>query len=266
MLVIGEKINTSRESIKKAVETKDSEFIRKVAREQKEGGAHYIDINCGTFIDNEPELMEWLVEEVQKEVDLPLCIDSPNPEAVRAGFEAHKNGKPMLNSISGEKERYDALAPLVKGYDCKVVLLTMDDTGIPTDAEKRFQVAKDVIADLKDGGVKEEDIYVDPLVQPISTDTTNGLSVLETIKKIHKEFDNVNTTCGLSNVSYGLPQRKLLNQTFMIMCMTEGLNGVILDPTDKKMMGLVTVSNSLLNKDPFCGQYLKAYRDGLLEI
>ncbi|UMZ73615.1 methyltetrahydrofolate cobalamin methyltransferase [Natranaerofaba carboxydovora] len=264
MLIVGEKINTSRKSIKEAVENKDDEFIKKVTKDQKEAGAHYIDVNCGTFINNEPELMQWLVETVQEEVDLPLCIDSPNPEAVKAGLEAHKNGQPMLNSISGEKERYDGLTPLVKEYNCKVVVLCMDDDGIPQGAAKRFEVAQKVINDLKAEGVKEDDIYVDPLIQPISTDTNNGMSVFETIERVHSEFNDVHTICGLSNVSYGLPKRKILNQTFMILCMKSGLDSVILDPTDKEMMARIVSTRALMGNDNFCSSYLKSYRKGIL--
>jgi cobalamin-dependent methionine synthase I len=120
MLVVGEKINTSRKAVKEAVANKDAAFIRSLARSQAEGGANYIDINCGTFIDREIELMTWLVEEVQNELDLPLCIDSPDPKAVEAGLKAHKNGQPMINSISGEKDRYQAILPLVKEYNAKL--------------------------------------------------------------------------------------------------------------------------------------------------
>ncbi|UMZ74783.1 methyltetrahydrofolate cobalamin methyltransferase [Natranaerofaba carboxydovora] len=266
MLIVGEKINTSRKSVKEAVEKRDAEFIKNLAKEQAESGADYIDVNCGTFINDEPEIMEWMVKEIQTAVDNPLCIDSPSPNAIEAGLKHHKNGQAMVNSISGEKERYDAIKPLVTKYGCKIISLCMDDDGIPKDAKKRFDCAKAVIDGLKEEGVKEDDIYIDPLIQPISTDTKNGPSVLETITSIHEYYDEVHTMCGLSNVSYGLPNRKILNQTFMIMCMTVGLDGVILDPTDKKMMAQFTSAKSLLDKDKFCKDYLKAHRKGILEV
>ncbi len=265
MLVVGEKINTSRKAVKEAVANKDASFIRNLARQQAEGGAHYIDINCGTFIDTERELMTWLVEEVQKELDLPLCIDSPDPKAVAAGLKAHKNGQPMINSISGEKERYNAILPLVKEYGAKIVVLCMDDeVGIPHDADTRFKIARWVIDGLLEIGTKDDDIYVDPLIQPISTDTKNGLSALETIKMVKEAYPGTHAVCGLSNVSFGLPERKLLNQTFMVMLMAAGLDGVILDPNDKRMMALISAGEALLDRDPYCGQYLKAYRKGIL--
>jgi cobalamin-dependent methionine synthase I len=265
MLVVGEKINTSRKTVKEAVTALDAAFIRRLARQQAEGGAHYIDINCGTFIDREQELMTWLVEEVHKELDLPLCIDSPDPKAVLAGLKAHKKGQPMINSISGEKERYQAILPLVREYGAKIVVLTMDDeVGIPHDAPTRFSIARRVIDGLLAIGTREDDIYVDPLIQPISTDTANALSALDTIRMVKEAYPGTHAICGLSNVSFGLPERQLLNQTFMIMCMTAGLDGVILDPNDRRMMALIAAGEALLNKDSYCGRYLKAYRKGLL--
>jgi 5-methyltetrahydrofolate corrinoid/iron sulfur protein methyltransferase len=265
MLIIGEKINTSRKSVKEAVENRDSAFIKDLARRQAEAGAHYIDINCGSFIDDEEEIMTWLVRQVQEELELPLCIDSPNPLAIEAGLKMHKHGQPMINSLSGEKARYDAIQPLVAQYGCKIVILCMDDnSGIPHDAKTRFDIASDVIIRLKECGTKEEDIYVDPLIQPISTATENALCAMDTIRMIKDAYSNAHLVCGLSNISYGLPERKLLNQTFMIMCMVAGLDGVIVDPNDKRMMSLITSAETLLNKDPYCGQYLKAFRQGML--
>ncbi len=266
MLVVGEKINTSRKAVKEAVKNRDAAFIRDLARSQAEGGATYIDVNCGTFINDEPEIITWLCAEIQDEVNLPLCIDSPNPAAIEAGLKAHRNGQAMVNSISGEKQRYEAILPLVKQYGCKIVILCMDDeSGIPHDAATRYRIAARVIDGLKEVGVKEDDIYVDPLIQPISTATENALSALETISLVKEAYPGTHGICGLSNISFGLPARKLLNQTFMVMCMTMGLDGVILDPSDKRMMALVTATETLLNKDPYCGRYLKAYRKGLLE-
>lgn len=267
MLVVGEKINTSRKAVKEAVKNRDAAFIRELARQQAEGGANYIDINCGTFIDNEPELITWMVEEVQDELSLPLCIDSPNPLAIAAGLKAHRNGQAMVNSISGEKERYEAILPLVKEYGCKIVVLCMDDeSGIPNDAKTRFTIASKIIEGLKGVGTKEDDIYVDPLIQPISTATVNALSALDTITMLKEAYPGTHSICGLSNISFGLPERKILNQTFMMLCMAAGLDGVILDPKDKRMMAFITAAEALLDKDPYCGRYIKAYRQGLLAL
>ena len=266
IIVVGEKINTSRKKVKEAAKNRDASFIRNLARSQAEGGATFIDVNCGTFVDEEVEVMKWLVEEIQQEVDLPLCIDSPNPLAIKAGLEGHRNGQAMVNSITAEKSRYDSILPLVKEYGCKIVVLCMDDeSGIPEDAQTRFDIAAKVIDGLEKAGTKQDDIYVDPLIQPISTATNNGLSAIETIRMVRAKYPEAHSICGLSNVSFGLPSRKLLNRAFMIACMTMGLDGVILDPNDKEMMALVKATEALLDSDPFCGRYLKAYREGLLD-
>ena len=267
MLVVGEKINTSRKEVKAAVENKDAGFIRNLARRQVEAGAAYIDVNCGTFIHDEPELLSWMVTEVQQELSgAPLCIDSPNPLAVEAALKAHR-GRAMLNSISGEKERYNALLPLVERYGCKLVVLCMDDeSGIPPDAETRYNIASRIIDELVVRGTMVEDIYVDPLIQPISVDTKNGLSAAETIRMVRDRYPGVHAICGLSNISFGLPERKLLNQAYMVICAAYGLDAVIMDPEDKKMMALVHAAEALLNRDPYCGGYLKAYRKGSLKI
>jgi len=252
--------------VQEAVARRDAGFIRDLARRQFEAGAHYIDVNCGTFISEEPELLSWLVREVQDELNnAPLCIDSPNPKAVEAALKVHQ-GTPLLNSITGEKERYEALEPLVVKYGCKIVVLCMDDeSGIPRDAATRYQIATRLIESLTAKGVKQEDIYVDPLIQPISVDTKNGLAAAETIRMVREKYPAVHAICGLSNISFGLPERKLLNQAYMVVCTTYGLDAVILDPEDKMMMRLVYAVDALLNRDPYCGKYLRAYRSGLLK-
>lgn len=265
-LLIGEKINTSRKEVQEAVSNMDAVSIRKLAREQAEAGAHYIDVNCGTFLEREAELMTWMVNEIQEEVDKPLCIDSPNPKALRAGLSASKNGQPMINSISGEKERYEQILPLVLEYNAKIVALCMDNKGIPQDAERRVEIASKLIRDMEAAGVERDNIYVDPLIQPISTSTENALSAIRCMEMVLEKYPGVHITCGLSNISFGLPKRQLINQTFMVMCMLAGLDSIILDPSDKRMMALVKTSEMLLNKDPYSISYLKAYRQKLLDL
>lgn len=265
MLIVGELINTSRKAIKEAVENKDAEYIKKIAVEQAEAGATYIDVNCGTMVNNEPEVMAWLVNNVQEAVQLPLCIDSPNPEALEAGLALCKSGQPMINSISDEKERFEKVLPLVLKYKAKVVALCMDDTGMPNTADDRMRVVRSLYAKLTEAGVPDEDIYFDPLVKPVSSVETAGTEVLETIKQIKAEYPKVHFTCGLSNVSYGLPNRAILNRLFVVQTMTLGMDGYILNPTDKAMMGTIFASLALLGQDSYCMNYLTAHRNGLFE-
>lgn len=265
MLIIGELINTSRKAVKPAVEQRDVAFIQELAKRQVESGAHYVDVNCGTLVHDEVETMEWLVHTIQEVVSAPLCIDTPRTEAMGAGLAAVKSGQPMVNSITAEKERYAKVLPLVLKYKAKVVALCMDDKGVPESAEQRIAIVRTLISDLTAAGVPEDDIFLDPLVTPISTGDGCGNDVLDTVRFIRKEYPCVHAVCGLSNVSYGLPNRKILNQAFMIQTMGVGMDAYILDPLDKAMMGFVYASQALLGQDSFCMQYLTAHRKGLYE-
>ncbi len=263
MFIVGEKINTSRKSIREAVERKDTDFIIGVARDQIEAGADYIDVNAGTFVNQEVELLCWLVETVQSAIDVPLCLDSPDPRALAEAMKLHK-GEPMINSISMEEERLEPLLPIVTSQPCRVIALCMAQTSMPTTVEERVQVASDLIKKLTDGGVPMEKIHVDPLIQPISVDTNMGLAALGAIKKIMGDFPGVNTICGLSNISFGLPERHLINRNFLALAMSYGLNGAIMDPNDTKLMSTLVTVNMLLGKDDFCESYIDAYHKGIL--
>jgi cobalamin-dependent methionine synthase I len=261
MLVVGEKINTSRRNIAAAVEAQDVDFISEAARNQAEAGAHYIDVNAGTFLEKEAGYLCWLVEVVQNAVDLPLCLDSPNPQALAEAIKHHK-GEPMINSISLEKERYEALLPVVTNHPCRVVALCMAETSMPNTVEERVSVAAELIDKLTKKGVPLEKIYLDPLVQPVSVDTGMGMAVLGAIDKIMTDFSGVNTICGLSNISFGLPMRKVINRNFLALCMASGLSAAILDPTDKELMATLLSVEMLFGRDEYCENFINAYQDG----
>ena len=265
MLVVGELINSSRKAIKEAIEAENIGQIQAIAKDQHENGADYIDINAGTFVGKEEGYMKWLVESVQAVVDAPCCIDSPDPKVIEAVLPLHK-GVPMINSISLEKERYEALLPVVSGTDCKVIALCMSDSGMPESKDDRVSIASDLINKLVKNNVPLENIYVDPLVQPISTNDSYGMEFMNAIEAIMTEFPGVHTICGLSNISYGLPERKLLNQTFMVMAICKGLDGAIINPLDRRMMANVRAAETLAGRDEFCSNYLMAYRDGKLAL
>jgi len=266
MLIIGEKINSSRKDIKNMVEGKNKEFIQELAQKQVEGGAQMLDLNIGTIRKSEPEDMKWLVKTVQEAVDIPLCIDSPNHEAIKAGLEVYDwdKGKALINSVTAEREKLELIFPLVKKYKCSVVALIMDERGIPQDSKERFKIAEGLIRKLTNEGISIEDIYIDPLTLPVSANIQNSNIVLETLKRIKDSHPKVKTIIGLSNISYGLPERRLINQDFVVLAMACGLDAVILDSTDQKIMALIKATNLLLGKDEFCGQYLKAFREGKL--
>ncbi len=265
MLIVGELINASRKAIKAAIEAQDAETIQKIAKDQKEAGADFIDVNAGVFVGQEPEYLKWLVTTVQSAVDGPCCIDSPDPKAIETALAVHK-GTAMINSISLEKDRYDALMPIVAGTDLKVVALCMSDDGMPETTDDRMAIADKLVNGLLQNNVPVENIYVDPLVQPVSTNNDFGVEFMSAVEKIISTFKGIHTVCGLSNISFGLPNRPFMNQTFMSMAIAKGLDGAIINPLDKKMMGNIVAANALAGKDDFCMEYLKAYRAKKLEF
>jgi len=265
VIIVGELINASRKSIGAGIEAKDSAAIQAVAKDQREAGADFIDVNAGIFVGQEAEYLKWLITTVQATVDTPCCIDSPDSKAIEAALGVHK-GLAMINSISLEKERYDALLQIVAGTDLKVVALCMSDKGMPKTVDDRLAIADELINGLVKNNVSIDNIYVDPLVQPISTNDIFGIQFLSAIEEIMTRFEGVHTICGLSNISYGLPERKFLNQVFAVMAIAKGLDSLIINPLDKRMMDHIVADESLAGKDSFCENYLKAYRDRRLEI
>jgi 5-methyltetrahydrofolate--homocysteine methyltransferase len=264
MFIIGELINASRKTIRVAIEAKDAAAIQKVARDQAEAGADYIDVNAGVFVGKEPECLKWLVETVQAVTDKPCAIDSPDPAAVEAALAVHR-GIPMINSISLEKERYEKLMPIIAGTDLKVIALCMSDAGMPKTVEDRMKIADELVGGLTENHIPVENIYVDPLVQPLSVNETFGIEFVSAIERIVTTFPGIHTACGLSNISYGLPARKFMNQTFMTMAIAKGLDGAIINPLDAKMMASIIAAEALAGRDSFCENYLKAFRAGVFE-
>jgi len=262
MIIVGELINASRKVVAAAIEKQDQEAITKIARDQAEAGANYIDVNAGVFVGNEPEYLEWLVKTVQTAVDSPCCIDSPDPKAIEKALAA-LNGTAMFNSISLEKERFESLMPIIAGTDLKVVALCMSDEGMPETTADRMKIADKLVNGLIQNKIPLENIYVDPLVQPVSTNNDFGVEFINAIEQIVKTFEGIHTVCGLSNISFGLPDRKFLNQTFMSMAIAKGLDGAIVNPLDKKMMANIIAAEALAGRDDYCMEYLKAYRADL---
>lgn len=265
MLVVGELINASRKPIAAAIEAQDAEAIQKVARDQYDAGADYIDVNAGIFVGQEAEYLEWLVKIVQEVVPAPCCIDSPDPKAIERALAVHQ-GTAMINSISLEKERFDAMLPMLAGTELKVVALCMSDEGMPETCADRVQIADRLINSLVQKGIPIGNIYVDPLVQPVSTKSTFGVEFLNAIEEIMTKFPGVHTICGLSNISYGLPVRKLLNQNFAVMAIAKGLDSLIINPLDRQMMANLIAAETLAGRDDYCMNYLKAYREKRFEL
>ncbi len=267
MEIIGEKINTSRKSVEKAVRERDAAFIQDLARRQAERGATYLDVNSGLALQPEEEAADfaWLVPLIQGAVDLPLCIDSARVQAIETALRLHQ-GRAMINSISGDPSQMEAILPLARQYRCKVIALTSSkEKGIPTTSAERLEIAEEIAQEAERYGIPLEDIYFDPLVLTLSTDQKNALVFLETLREIKRALPGAKTVSGLSNISFGLPKRKLINKVFLVLAVGSGMDAAILDPTDKEMLAMLRATETLLGKDPYCVQYLKAFRAGRLE-
>jgi len=272
VLIVGERINTSRKVkgeslIENAVVNRNADFIKDLAKKQFEAGATYIDINAGTLTSGEPEALTWLVKVVMEAVDAPIAFDTPNPAALEMALKVYdkSKGQPMINSITAESERYKNVLPWVLEYKAKVIALAMDDSGIQQDPGKRHSVARKLIDDLTAAGVPLNDIYVDPLTFPIGTGSDVALSMLDIIEKVKAEYPGVNIIAGLSNVSHGMPVRKILNQAMTILCMGKGLDAGIIDPNDRYLMALIYATEALLGKDDFCMEYITKSREGAFD-
>jgi cobalamin-dependent methionine synthase I len=264
MKIIGEKINGTRKGVARAIAERDADFIKDLAQKQAEAGSTWLDVNAGTHPDKEPDDLIWLIENIQAVVDTPLALDSANPKALQIAIQT-VNKTPMINSISGEPERLANILPIVAEHGCEVIALCMDDKGIPQTSEQRLNVIRKVFEATRQAGVPDEKVYVDPLVMTIATNTQAGGIILGTMRAIKAEFPMAHISTGLSNVSYGLPVRALINRTFMVLALAAGMDTAIIDPNDKEIKAALIAAELLLGNDQHCLKYTRAYRAGLLE-
>ena len=267
MLIIGEKINTAIKSVRNAVMERDADFLQELAKTQKESGAHYLDINVSTERGRQFDIesMEWAVEKVQEVVDIPLSIDSPDPQVLEAGLRKCQK-KSVVNSVTAERERLEAILPLAREFDSEIIALVMGEEGIPSDAEGRLRSCEKIVDSAQKQGIALGRLYFDPLALSIASDISQGLVTLETLKEIKSRFSEARTTLGLSNISFGLPGRSLVNRSFLLMVICAGLDSAILDPLDKKLMSAIKAGEMVLGKDNYCMNYIQAYKKGLLEL
>ena len=265
MLVIGERINSTRKNIQDAIKNRNAAFIIKEASAQIKAGADFVDVNCAVTSGDEVQDIDWVVSVIQSEIkDVNICVDSPNYLAIDRALKAYKGtGSLMINSITAESARINKILPMAKAHNTKLIALTMSETGMPDTAAQRFEVAKNIFERVKKDGFNTEDLYFDPLIRPICTEPNQAQEFLKAIPLI-KSLANVKTVCGLSNVSFGLPNRKLLNSVFLSMAIQAGLDAAILDPLDKHIMSSHKTSRALLGMDEYCSDYIKAFREGQL--
>jgi 5-methyltetrahydrofolate corrinoid/iron sulfur protein methyltransferase len=261
MIIIGEKINGTRKSVALAIRERNTDFIRNLAKSQVEGGSAFLDVNAGTAPEREPEDMAWLVTTIQEVCDIPLSLDSANPRALRAGLDLVKHS-PIINSVSGEKPRIEVVLPLALEYKTSLILLALDDTGIPDTGDGRMKIVDRLVSLAIAGGLTEDKLYIDPLVTAISTGIDNALITFETIRKIRLAYPRAHITSGLSNISFGMPLRSLINHTFMAMAVQAGLDSAIADPNDRGLIETMTAAEMLMGKDKYCQNFNRAFRAG----
>lgn len=259
--VIGERINTTLKKVRKAVEVGDVEYIQNDVKLQAEAGATYIDVNAGARIGHEEEDMKWLLEVIQQATDLPLCLDSPDPSILEMAYGL-VGQRPMINSISLEKDRFEPMMQYLEGKNCRIIALCMDDSGMPKSVEDIVERATSLVVELEKIGFRRDDIFIDPLIQPMSVDITNGATAMDSVRVITTELAGVHMTGGLSNISYGLPERRLINRTFLAMMIANGFDSAIMDPLDTSIMALTATADMLAGNDNFCMEYLKGVRAG----
>ncbi len=265
MLIIGELINATRKSVKKAILDKNDVFIKELACKQAEAGADYIDVNVATGVGKqeiEIENMEWVVKQIKSVCDKPLAIDTTSRDVLEAGLRAHGPGA-MVNSISAEDGRLYPFLELARDFDCVAVALPVQDSGIPKDVSLRIDIAASIIEAARQENFPVENLLFDPLVIPLGVDDKSTVITLKTLRSL-KDVLKVKTVMGLTNISHGLPERSLLNRTFLTMAIEEGLDAVIISPLCNKVMSSLLAAEAFKGNDPFCGNYLKAYRQGLL--
>ncbi len=265
MIVIGELINGTRESVRRAVLARDAAAIAELAVRQAEAGADYLDCNVGMVGAAEAEQMGWLVGVVADATNVPVCIDTANPETMCAGLDAWEGEAPAIcNSITLERERLESFLPIIARRQVRVVALAMSDAGVPQGVQGRVDAATQLVARLVDAGVAAEDVFVDPVVTPVSVDPEGARVAMAAIREITAALPGVHTVCGVSNVSYGLPRRVLLNQVFLCQAIAAGLDSAIVDPLDQAVMSSMYAAEALAGRDEWCAGYLSAYRRGVL--
>lgn len=259
-VVIGERINpTGRKLLAAEMAAGDMSRVSADAIAQVEAGATMLDVNAGIPLADEPKILADAIQLVQSLTDVPLSIDSSIVAALEAGLAVYK-GRPLVNSVTGEEERLEAVLPLIKKYDCAVIAISNDETGISEDPDVRFAVAKKIVERAQDYGIKPCDIVVDPLVMPVGAINIAGLTAFKIIRRLHDEL-KVNTSCGASNISFGLPNRHGMNAAFLSMAIGAGMTSAIMNPLRTEEMAAVMGADVLAGHDPNCARWIKRFRE-----
>lgn len=263
MIIIGEKINGSIPVVGKAIEERDADFIRHRAKIQADANATYIDVCASVKEEIEVETLKWLIDLVQEVTDTPICVDSPSH---RSCVEALKfcNKPGLVNSVSLEGDKIDVIFPVIADTKWECVALLCDDKGIPDSVERRMEVFEAIMEKAKEYNIDPSRLHIDPLVVTLATDGEALTMFAECCRQIKEKYPTIHITSGLSNISFGLPARKNINQAFMVLAMNSGMDSAIVDPTNRDMLGMIYAADALLENDEYCLEYIGAYREGLI--
>jgi cobalamin-dependent methionine synthase I len=267
LIFVGESLNATIPKVCQAVKDHDDEFVKTLSARQAECGAHMLDVNaqvtgCDELID-----LPWMIQCVQSATDLPLVLDSSNPKALQLVMEQTEfvGGPPILSSVTGEDGHCEKLLPLAMKYDCGLVALLMNDDGIQENPEGRFVICENIVERCRAAGLPDERLYIDPLALTIGTDTEAMNTLMKLLDLIKQAFPKVRTLCGASNVSFGMPDRSLLNRVTAVMMAAHGMEGFLTNVRDQKMMATLRVCQTMLGEDPMCMNMMRHYRAGRLE-
>ena len=262
--IIGERINMSRKRIGEHVRSRDADYVARQIKRQQEAGATHIDVNAGGAPASEVDDMKWLAETAAAATELPLSFDSVRPDALRAGLEICNRPGTIINSITAEKERVEGVLPLVGEFNTGVVCLTMDDDGMPEDYDGRMKCTRDIAALLLKEGIGLDRAYFDHLIRPAATNPGQAPFILAAVADTRKQFPDAHICMGLSNISFGVPQRNNLNRAWLAMLVAAGADGAIIDPCEEGMMNALLSSRAVLGLDDYCMDYVTAFREGKL--
>jgi 5-methyltetrahydrofolate--homocysteine methyltransferase len=259
-VIIGERINpTGRAKLAEEMRGGNFETVVADAIAQVEAGAHMLDVNAGIPLADEPAILAEAITLVQSVTDVPLCIDSSIVEALEAGLAVYQ-GKPLVNSVTGEEERLQSVLPLVARHQAAVVAITNDETGISENPDERFEIARKIVERAAEHGIPREDVVIDPLVMPIGAMGTAGRQVFRLVRRLREEL-GVNTTCGASNISFGLPNRHALNAAFLPMAIASGLTSAITSPLHEEVRTAIKAADVMMGNDAHCATWI-AGQDG----
>jgi cobalamin-dependent methionine synthase I len=264
MIIIGEKINSSIPASKALIEGRQTQALIDLAKAQQDAGASFVDINAGMFLEKEGELLAYLAATLKDVLDVPLSIDTPSVEAASKALAVLGRGGHLINSLTAEPKRLDGMSALAAEYGCSVVALCMQANGGTENLDSRLKTADFLVNALAQKGIAAENVYIDPMLHPLGADENGGVDALETIRRLRALFPDCHISVGLSNLSFGLPNRRLINRAFAVAAMTAGLDAAIADPLDSGLMGMIAATDAILGNDEFCIEYIGKCRRGEL--